>query len=394
MCLFEMTPAQTLRGRIVDKQNQPIKGARVNVRAWLSFIGLPKDIQTALTDSNGEYFINDLQAYDAEHMTPRFRRDPEGNNLTPVGEPEKLWEQWLWIRHPHFATKRTAIEKIPGRVDVKLQPGAVLTGQAVIQEAGKAPEPARDVKIHLQRDTAQDAGREFSYQTAGTRTDDKGKYRIESLPAGTYSCVAETSGWVSQGIDGIELKQGEGKEAPDLVMTRGGIVRIQLIDDKTGKLITFEQPTKGYVSPSPRPPRKSFYFPSKIVEFSTKGIGEQQVPSGKYVFFVNLPGIDGEPGWQGVDAAGIRTPEDIDKLPTHEIKEGEVLEIEVRMQKEEPRGKATLTPASSPPSDVDKKNEPQIANEFTPATPPADAEDKDAYENGVFVPAVPARARR
>lgn len=388
--LHRMVPAQTLRGRIVDEQGEPVVGAGVSAGYLPTIRGFPQDINTAITDNDGKYAIDDLEDYDAEEERKKYQQMQERDSLDLqlyAGNDRKPWARWLWAKHPEFAMKRAGIEKVPGHIDVELQPGAVLTGRVVTQEAGKSPVPARNVEVRLQREMTPEWGYEFNYQSTGSRTDNEGKYRFDSLPQGKYSCSPQNAGWVSHGIEGIELKQGETTEAPDAVMTRGGRVRIQLIDDETGKPLTFENPTKGFVSPGPRPPRKSFYFPSKVVEFSPTGIGEQQVPAGKYTFFVNLPGKVGEPGWQGVDAARIQTPEDLDKLPVFEVKEGEVLDIAVRMQREQPRVNGKYCQIVLPSDDA-KQAEPKQEEdtEFTPATPPADAEDKDAYENGIFVP--------
>ena len=257
--------------------------------------GIPGDLNTAKTDSNGEYVIDDLAAYDAEQTKRDFEQSQQAGTSamsTYAGNDGKPWVRWLWVKHPDFAMKRVAIDKIPGRVDVELQPGATLTGQVVTQEEGKSPEPAKNVEFRLQRDLTPEWGNEFSFQSTGTRTDNEGKYRFDSLPAGMYSCVAEASGWVSQGIEGVELKQGETTEAPDLVMTRGGKVRVQLINGKTDEPLTFKKPTKGYVVPQPRPRDASFHITSSttIVEFSPEGIAEQQLPAGNYVFLCQCAG--------------------------------------------------------------------------------------------------------
>ncbi|QEG35053.1 M56 family metallopeptidase [Bythopirellula goksoeyrii] len=391
--VHQMPPAQPLRGRIVDGQGEPVVGARVSAGTLPRIRGIPGDINTAMTDSNGEYAIDDLAAYDAEQMKRDFEQSQQAGSSamsTYAGNDGKPWVRWLWVKHPDFAMKRVAIDKIPGRIDVELQPGAVLTGRVVTQEAGKAPEPAKNVDVRLQRDMTPDWGWEFNFQTTGARTDKEGNYRFESLPSGKYSCVAETAGWVTQGIEGVALKRGETTETPDLLMTRGGRVRIQLIDDKTGEPLNFEKPTKGFVNPSPRPRRNHHYFTPNIVEFSPEGIGEKQVPAGNYLFYASVPGSEGQPGWQATTYDNIRTEEDRDALPTHELKEGEVLELELRMQKEQEIAKGRLM-QSPPPSDDEKKSHPRKSTEFTPATPPADGADRDSYENGVFVPEDPEK---
>ena len=131
---------------------------------------------------------------------------------------------------------------------------------------------------------------------------------------------------------------------PDISFTRGCRVRVQLVDDKTDRPMKFEKPTKGYINRLNHPQRSSVFLPrSSIVEFSTEGIGEIQVPSGRYTFFTSLP-VEGNGNLSSV--ATLKREE----WPIHEAVEGELLEIDARMKIPEKPAKGTLI-GSAPPSD-------------------------------------------
>ena len=250
---------------------------------------------------------------------------------------------------------------------------ATLTGRVVTQEANEEPKPSANVEILLQRQVSPDTTEEVILPLLNNITDAKGIYRFESLPDGKYAVIANRRGWLTKEVKYVEVNAGQVTSAPDVVMTRGGRVRIQLVDDISGKPLHFNEPTKGSLnipSRGPRPISRTIRFLSTLsdtVEFSEEGIAEIQVPAGKFAFSVSIPGNDSSPGWMAVDFMRIRDIFETNKLPTYEVAEGEVLQISVRMTRESPQEQSVVVPTPS-------------------KLVPTELRDKDAYENGIFVP--------
>ncbi len=381
--LFKMAPAVSLQGHVVDDQRRAVVGARVSTGHWASTPGVSDDVNAAATDEQGAFTINDLDSYDAVQAEKNFLESQQGVWATHVdgGQP---WERFLQVRHPDYAAKRVKITQIPGSVDITLSPGAVLTGRVVTQEADKPSQPAADVEVTLQRLTSPETPRELSYQVLNAATDSKGMYRFDSLPGGKYAVLVNTPGWVSRGIESVEAVAGKNTDAPELVMTRGGRVRIQLVDDATGRPIKFEGPTKAYVNPQPRPRTVIYGFTYNVVEFTREGVGEKQVPPGDYAFLVTIPGKESQPGWIAAEFSRAKSEPDFAKIPDYEVVEGEVKEIEVRMVREEEISQAAVT-GTLKSGEIESAEKPAVTH-VIPATPPAEEERNDAYENGIFTP--------
>ncbi|NOY40276.1 MAG: hypothetical protein GXP26_00365 [Planctomycetes bacterium] len=370
--LWMMQPAQTLRGRITDEQGQPVAGAQVST-GYAGIWGGNYGINQATTNANGEYVIADLAVYNAveakRKMAEAMKADPNiAMTRYSYADPQKS----LLVKHPKFAAKRATIKDIPSKVDLQLVPGSVIEGRVAFPTDNTATKfPAGSI-VRLERVLPQPKTGEQpipprSFQTESIPLDETGHYRFESLPAGKYHLTADVEGWVTQGVENVEVARGKTATAPDILLMSGGRVRVQLVDDKTGKPLHFEKPTKGYINPQQRSRRPViFYFRNNIVEFTTDGVGEIQIPAGRYAFPVSIP--DKENG----RLTSILT-NDIDDLATYEIDDGELLEISVRMRLQEPTGFTGTIRRASPANDEstdDKKPKPKVI--FTPATPPAE----------------------
>jgi beta-lactamase regulating signal transducer with metallopeptidase domain len=374
---LRMPPAETLRGRVVNTDNRPVVGARVTAIHFARLPGIPENVNSAKTDAEGRFEITDLEAYDAEQARKEFEATQQ-DFLTFAGSGMP-WDRFITVEHPDFARKRAKITSIPGSVEVTLSPGAVLTGRVMTQEVGAEPKPAANADVMAMLLPAAETPNSLSYQVLSAKTDEAGNYRFESLPQGDYAVQAYLPDWVTNGIEDVKVATGETVAVPPFTMTRGGRVRIQLVDDSTGKPLTFDKPTKAYVNPVQRPmKRNTFAVRSNVAEFSQEGIGEIQVPAGNYLFNVVIPSGESGTRWMRADFNANLSTEDIEKVPGQRINEGEVVEIEVRMVGEG-------EPAEDKPT-----------GRLIPATVPAESEtsensdkhtiNRDAYENGVFVP--------
>jgi beta-lactamase regulating signal transducer with metallopeptidase domain/protocatechuate 3,4-dioxygenase beta subunit len=369
--LWFMHPAQTLRGRVTDQQGRPVEGAQVKAGPLSTVVGIP-GVNSATTDANGEYLIADLFAYDGAEWRRRQAEAAKANpNMAALsyspGEPGAA----LLVLHPKYAAKRATIERIPGTVDVQLGPGSVIEGEIKLPAGVANGSALTGSVVRLQRALPPPKPGEvpdpFSYQIESATVDESGRYRFESLPAGKYHLTADVEGWVTQGIESVEVAEGQTASAPDILLTRGGRVRTQLVDHKTGEPMRFEKPIKGYINPQRRPRRATgFPFRNNVIEFSADGVAEVQLLAGKYAFFISIPLADG---------GDIRSvvSDNLDEWPTYDIVEEATTEVSASM-----RGRtksevfsATLS-APVAPSNSETSDKTEVRDGSVPETSPTE----------------------
>lgn len=387
LLFWVMQPAQTLRGRVTDQQGQPVAGAQVKAGV-LSTLSGAAGINTATTDANGQYVIADLAAFDAAEESRKLAEAMKANpNLSATSYLQGDSSSPLLVTHPRFAAKRATIERIPGTVEVQLEPGSVIEGEVRLPAGAAEGKSLVGSTVRLQRLMPQPELGErpaaFSYQIESAPVDETGRYRFASLPAGKYDLTADVEGWVTQGVENIEVAAGETTTAPDILLIRGGRVRVQLLDDQTGEPLHFEKPTRGYVNPQHRPQRAAiFFFRNNIVEFTTDGVCEIQLPAGKYAFLVTIPLVEGDnrasvasPFVDGDNMVSV-LPDELDEWPTFDVVDGELLEISprMRMHKQSEMTKTMVTVQAPASAANDKKEEDGV---LIPATPPAEEPPKD-----------------
>src|SRR5262249_25624994 len=154
----------------------------------------------------------DLAAYDAAKTRAEFEADmkreqqawdksrAEGKDggATPLFSLRAEPRMSLMVEQSGFATKRVAVDKIPGGVEVKLDAEAVIEGRVVMVEPDTADshEAVRPT-VTLVRDmqAADNVPPEFGFQITATRVDDKGWYRFDQLPSGKYNIMAKAEKW-------------------------------------------------------------------------------------------------------------------------------------------------------------------------------------------------------
>jgi beta-lactamase regulating signal transducer with metallopeptidase domain len=230
-----------------------------------------------------------------------------------------------------------AVAQVGKQPNLNSAPGAAISGRVVTQEAGNGTTSAAGSVVSLQRYLSPEQTERGETQYMTTRANRQGEYRFDSLPSGIYSLNATQAGWVTHGVEKVEVIVGKSVTAPDIVMTRGGTVRVQLVDELTGKPAKLQKPTKGFILSQPRPnqPGRVLDGGSQGLEFSYKGIGERQLPPGQYIIVANIMGNDRQSYWQLKDVAAIREQLRVNKI--YDVVEGEVLTIEMQKDGEEQR---------------------------------------------------------
>jgi protocatechuate 3,4-dioxygenase beta subunit len=156
----------TVEGTVVDaKTLEPIK--RASVSLYRSDPGAEGASYGAITDAAGRFKITDIDpgrysinAFKTgfSRQSPMDRRPGQRPSMLALGPKQVIRD-----------------------LDFKLAPGAVVTGR-VVDEGG---EPMAYVSVRLLRQTYLRGRRQLMTSNGGT-TDDRGEYRMHSLPAGRY----------------------------------------------------------------------------------------------------------------------------------------------------------------------------------------------------------------
>ena len=259
-----LTPAYKLSGQVTGSDGKPVGAALVTVggSGFTSWEG----VQSARTKADGTYLINDVPPYSMEEYRKKeaeHRRSTNSFRSNKVQFSYYVAPPIVTVEHPDFAISRTNYDKIPGTHDVKLKPAAIIEGQVVFGDSSK---PAAGAVVHLatsrSNNTLPTAEQSMSLHYAEFRADAQGKYRFAMLPAGSYELSAEMPGWVNVGISAFAAGSGKTSTAPNLILTKGGVISIRLIDDKTGKPITLTPDTRADISAHPFPLPKGISRPN------------------------------------------------------------------------------------------------------------------------------------
>ena len=344
--VWVMQEAQTLRGSITDLNGNPVRGATVKVGLASMLLGSNDlNLSSTVTDVQGNYSISDLPPYDAtdadRQIEEMLKKNPELASTMAGG----ALRQQLLVTHPEFAAQRVTVDRIPSTVNARLRPGSTIEGKVTFPTPDQ-PKAIPAGIVYLQRDTptskAGERPQPYSFQVQSTSIDADGRYRFESLPAGKYHLSAGVPSWVTLGIENVVTKTGEVTTAPDIAMTRGGRVRVQLLDGD-GQPLRFDKPMTGWINPQRVPREKVFSHTTNVRTFSVEGIGETQLAPGTYRLNVNVPTGDGQVAWIASDFADLRSTEDLEKISTTKVVEGQTVELQIRTKKWNPQSGAVLS---------------------------------------------------
>ena len=236
---IKLPPAATLTGRVTGPDGKSILGALVSLGG--TGYMLWEGARSTRTYAEGRYEIKDaapfdMQKFREQQADQRRKLEAFRSNATKEGACSLVAPPVLVVEHPDFAATFESINAIPGTRDVKLERAAIIDGRVVYAHSGKT---AAGAIVHVARVRTSLPAQEpeFSAYTADARTDADGKYRFTMLPSGNYDLSAEMPGWVNVGIEGFAAARGKASTAPDLVLSKGGIISIRLVDAKTSKPI-------------------------------------------------------------------------------------------------------------------------------------------------------------
>jgi beta-lactamase regulating signal transducer with metallopeptidase domain/protocatechuate 3,4-dioxygenase beta subunit/Leucine-rich repeat (LRR) protein len=213
---LSLTPAASLKGRVVNDDGKPVSGAIVYTGC-----GVPKPvpgIQAAVTDADGRYEIADLRPFDLANQKPR----PGPNGTFMVAGP--CIGQ---VQHPDYARQPFKYSKTPDTIDVKLQRVAIIEGQVLLDQTN---DPAAGVRLEFWNDNVGPDG------WTRTVTDQHGHYRLATLPPGVYRMSAILKGHPNLFREKVTLRSGQ--NTLDLRMEIGGVIKGRLVDATTEKQIT------------------------------------------------------------------------------------------------------------------------------------------------------------
>jgi beta-lactamase regulating signal transducer with metallopeptidase domain len=376
---MKLPPAAKLTGRITGPDGKPVAGALVaiggsNFSTW-------DEVASARTKADGTYVISDAAPYGIEE----YRKQAEEQNRQIKARAAAKQDTFvafvtppvLTVSHPDFAIKNAIYQKIPGNQDVKLEPGAIVEGKAIYGDSAK---PAAGVIVHLATSQPKDAKPGEDQFTPNpvafdTRTDADGKYRFTALPAVSYDLSAEMPGWVISDINALAAPSGKTSTAPNLVLTKGGVISIRLIDDKTGKPIALTPGMRADIAahkfPFPKGPSRPNWMPN--ARANPAGRFELHTPPGKRAVMVNQVHENGELRW-------IPKPSPEFKPTVVDVVDGKTVEVDLAVVDRDPAatwpqgdGEATLfsiepqIPETNDGKAADKKDP---KNNTTPTEPP------------------------
>jgi type II secretory pathway component GspD/PulD (secretin)/beta-lactamase regulating signal transducer with metallopeptidase domain len=218
--LLELTtcaPAEVV-GTIVTEDSEPVVGARV----WVRGIVLPE--ATEDPESRGNDF----------HTTaplPGWSSTTDSNGSFRIPGVVDGGRIQLLVSHRDFATSIVYVK--PGtNVEIKVLPAAAITGRVLYGRTGK---PAAGVQVQAQAVERISIPGGMIMSWADTATDSQGRYKLESLHGVKHNVWAQADDLTAVALDSFELKKGQTRRAPDLLLVEGGYITGRVIDQETGE---------------------------------------------------------------------------------------------------------------------------------------------------------------
>jgi hypothetical protein len=297
---FTLPAAAAMKGRVTSDDGKAVAGAVVSVGGDL--LEPVPGIRAAVTDADGRYEIPDLQTFDLAKQ----ELQPTGNGFYDVSSA-----RFAEVRHPEFARQGFKYTRIPSNVDVTIHRAAVVEGQIVLAEDNQ---PAVGVRVEFRNKTIRP-----DYWTR-TTTDERGGYRLTTLPPGTYRFSARLNGRANLFRQGVLLESGT--NTLDLRMARGGVVKGRVIDISTGQPVVLGKNESMDISPHDR--RGISYMGMASARIDSKGAFTLRLPAGRHYLGMYLG-----PNWRGVNT---------DALSRNgiEIAEGQTVDLEIRVKPRTP----------------------------------------------------------
>jgi protocatechuate 3,4-dioxygenase beta subunit len=370
---MKLLPAATLSGRVTGPDDKPVGGALVTVGG----IGYSRwdEVASARTEADGTYEINDVPAYSmVEYRKKEAEQRRSMNAFRSGNDGASSFSAYVappvvTVEHPDFAIKRATYEKIPGTQDVKLLPAAVVEGRVVF---GNSTKPARGAVVRLESPRSNGLlptlEQSMLQHYANTRTDSGGKYRFASVPAGNYKLSAELPDWVNVGIDTFVAAAGKTSTAPNLILTKGGVISIRLVDDTTGKPIAITPDTRADIAAHSFPLNTGSNRPTWVPTAVANSAGRFELhalPGKRSILVFHVS--EGEKfRWAGKSSTGPVKPHAV-----VDVIEGKTVEVDIPVVNHEPKVTGTYSPSQVAPAEKVEPPSKAKSSSVPPAKPPA-----------------------
>ncbi len=308
---LKLTPAATLQGRILDDDGKPVAGATVWAGCSLSepVVG----ICAAVTDASGHYEISDLLPFDLENQKPQAM----GNGL--FGVTTRCFAN---VRHPDYARQLISYTKVPGTANGTIHRAAVVDGHVVLAESG---EPAAGVLVEFSSDDI------ASDNWTRTKTDDRGKYHLATLPPGDYRLSARLKD--RPNLFRLKVPLTSGPNTLDLRMERGAVVQGRVIDVGTRSPVIFRKDE--HMQITTHDSHRTSYDGMNYADVKPDGTFTLHTPAGQPYLGLYL-----DPKWSLVG----NYPVFEDRF---KVAEGETRELELRVKRLSADGTESFKPSSA-----------------------------------------------
>jgi beta-lactamase regulating signal transducer with metallopeptidase domain/5-hydroxyisourate hydrolase-like protein (transthyretin family)/uncharacterized GH25 family protein len=251
---LRMWAARPVKGTVKNESGKPVAGALVRCNDSALYT-LPEGIESARTDVRGEFEIDDTSG--------------GGRCL---------------VEHPDYARKAWGLVSFDELAELKLSPGGAIEGQVVDTVTRQ---PAAGLGVRMQPTRNRENWRSLTVLlSASTKTDDRGRYRIASIPTGTFNVfVSSVPGRASVALDSLAVSAAHVVQAPPIRLVKGGVLKGRLIDDATGQAALVGE-DKGVLIEAHGPARPLSGSASERIPVKTDGTFEVRLPPGKnYVYF-------------------------------------------------------------------------------------------------------------
>jgi protocatechuate 3,4-dioxygenase beta subunit/tetratricopeptide (TPR) repeat protein len=345
-----LAPAAALAGRVTGPDGKPVEGALVSIGAgsFDRWEGMKAD----RTDEGGNYEINDVAPFGiAEYRTQQLeqrRRMEQQRSRDAFYYSVFSAPPVLAVEHPNFAVKKVGYERIPGNKNVQLEPPATLEGRVVDEVTGK-PAAGAIVRAMTSRtsDRLPTADAVYDHHSAVAHTGADGKYRLTTLPAGTYDIAAEAPGRLNAGQSRIEAMVGRATTVPDLKLVSGVPVRIRLVEKGTREPIELPPDTRATVGAQPLRNGWSIGL-GKTITVSPDSDGKFEIAAlpGENHLWVGSVLIDDNVKWGGIEPVQVNVTAG---------QENDVDVPVVDVTAAQPTGVVSIAPASPPPKTNSKE---------------------------------------
>lgn len=304
---MKLTPAVSLRGRVVNEAGQSVSGAIVSAGSPLMFRipGICADV----SDEEGRYEISDLRPFSLAGQVAQSADDGESKWVISAYFAE--------VEHGDYARQRFPVEAIPGDTDVTLQRPAIVEGVVTLDHSDA---PAAGARLEFWNDTISP-----DHWTRVT-TDSTGHYKIGILPPGDYRLSVRFEGRPNLFLPSLKIQSGMNRQ--DLTLETGAIIRGRVVDVTTDQTIQLQDDETMSIT---EVIGGTSFAGGPHAMIQRDGTFTLQAPAGRRRF-----GLYFGKNWRGVNT---------DRLVNEgiELVEGETIELEIRVKPATPAARPEMS---------------------------------------------------